>query len=162
MGKKYGHGSRPKDDCDVYGFDSFMQVQAINEHWGGLIADEMRMLRHAYIRDSKNGDQIDYIKAHEAAEGCVQKLDLVFLWARQQLEEYETFIEVLVDTEVPLPTVNISSRGLQSHGDDGDDDNDEDGDGDDDNNDGGFCQCSCILSKLKGGGDEKGDGNGDS
>lgn len=103
---------------DMYGFDSFMQDQAIKEYWAGLIVDEMRLLRQSVMKNAGNNADIDHFKVHDAAETAILKLDLIIEWTRSQLEEYESFVEVLADIEAPMPTMTLSSRGLQHHGED--------------------------------------------
>jgi len=130
---KRSRGKTKKTDKDFYGWDSFMQDQAVKEFWGNLVQDEMRLLRQAYIKDTKNGDHVDHMKANDAAETVTVKLADVISWATSQIEEYESFVEVLADVEKPMPFITFSSRGLQKHGeDDGDDDDEEDGERNDD------------------------------
>lgn len=112
-----------KDRLDkVYGFGSFMLTQAEMGLWDTLIDPEMKQLRSCLApkRLSKFDidappHEIDHYKAHDAAESVMVKVGFILDWAKAQREEYESFVEVLVGIESPIPSLVYSGRGLQQH-----------------------------------------------
>mmetsp|Transcript_127245 Transcript_127245/g.245411 ORF Transcript_127245/g.245411 Transcript_127245/m.245411 type:complete len:922 (-) Transcript_127245:119-2884(-) len=129
--KKIKKGKKGKGAGISFGYDSFLQDQAMMKMWPQLIFDEIRMLKQAVIIDKQAGEQIDHFKAHDAAESVLNKIDNVLNWSRCQFEEYQAFVEVLRTLEEPMPDIVYSSRGLMLRGDaeDDNDDNDEDEEG---------------------------------
>jgi len=133
------------EERDVFGWDSFMQDQALREYWGSHVQDDLRTLKHAIIKD-KAGDTIDTYKAHEAADTVMQKIGEIEAWTKQQMEEYRSIIEVMIDVEPPMPVMAFSSRGLQKHGDEGEDEDGEE-DAADDQDDGNIV--TRFLGKFR-------------
>merc|ERR1712178_423577 len=147
------HRKRKKkgnEEGEGYGFDDFMQTQALKEFWGTLVSEEMKNLKHAIIKDNKTGtEQADQYKAHDACDTVIAKINEILVWANAQMEAYQAFVEILADPEHPMPLVTFSSRGLQHHGDDNDDDEDGDGDGDGDADEQIGNACTRLLAKFR-------------
>merc|ERR1740130_1384637 len=113
-----------------YGFDSYVQDHAIHSFWPILIEYDRKSLRQSVHFDPvSNTEQIDYYKANDAVQNVIKKIDEVIEWAKYQTEEYNSIVDILVDTEAEMPSVAYSSRGTQNRCGDPDDDDDEDGDG---------------------------------
>jgi len=126
-GKKAKKDKTANQQSDTYGFASFLQDQALLELWPVIILNEVKLLNAAMSIGKKASDGVpvaaaeggvDQYKAHDAAESVVKKVQDVLTWAAAQLEEYESFVEVLTSPETPMNTLSYSGRGLQNVDDD--------------------------------------------
>jgi Ca2+-binding EF-hand superfamily protein len=108
--RKKNSGKKSKFEC--FGFDSFVQDQGITGFWSILIDDEKRKFKASVLQESNNETHIDHFACHDAAERAASKICDVIEWTKTQLEEYESFAEVLTDMEIHLPQLPYSSRGL--------------------------------------------------
>merc|ERR1719215_1499594 len=105
--------NRGPGESDTYGFDTFLQDQAIKEFWGSCVNGQIKALKHATAKDTKTGvESSDQYKAHDASDTVIVKINEILAWAGGQMEEYRAFVEVLAEPECTLPTMMLSSRGL--------------------------------------------------
>jgi len=95
-----------------YNFDSFVRDRASKAHWTSLIKGERHKLKESVVHDERLGTGIDRPAAYQAASNIITKVDKVLGWTKSQLEEYESFVEVLTNIEAPIPEVALSRRGL--------------------------------------------------
>jgi Ca2+-binding EF-hand superfamily protein len=106
---------------EVFGFDSFMQTQALHAWWPMLIDNDRATIKNCMHHDSVNNAlACDYFRASDAGQNVVKKIDEVLEWAKFQVEEYKSFVDVLTTSEGAIPQIGFSSRGLQSHGEEAD------------------------------------------
>uniref|UniRef100_A0A6U6LXC3 Aurora kinase n=1 Tax=Zooxanthella nutricula TaxID=1333877 RepID=A0A6U6LXC3_9DINO len=123
------------DNRDVYGFDSFLQDQALQDNFVSVVAPDFRNLRTALNTTGKLTNNVDQVKAHDAAENLCTKVGLVVKKARGQLQEYMAFSEAMEEPEASLLQgtggVQLSGRGLRvRQGEDDDDPLNQDAEGD--------------------------------
>lgn len=142
--------NRGPGETDTYGFDTFLQDQAIKEFWGSCVNEQIKLLKHATSKDAKTGaESIDQYKAHDASDTVIVKINEILAWAGGQMEEYKAFVEVLAEPECSLPTMMLSSRGLQHHGDEADDEGDgEEGEGVVDEQTGNVCSRMLVQCRT--------------
>jgi len=119
--------------AQFYGFDTFMQDQALVENWHNLVSAEIKNLKAALAVNSKISGGVDSSKAHDAADSLSMKVKDLLGRVRGQLEEYASFADVLASPEALIGTCSLSGRGLRPrNGEEEDDAGDLGDDGGDD------------------------------
>lgn len=95
------------------GFDIFLQDHAIHAYWPTLLEAERKSLKLCVEVDPEFGvTKCDIYKAGDAVHDGLKKIDEVLDWTHHQLEEYESFVDVMLNTEAGLHNMVYSGRGL--------------------------------------------------
>jgi len=110
--KKVKGGKTKKSEIGTYGFDSFVQDESVRGYWPMLMQDDMRRMKGVVVKSS-DAVEVDSPVAFDVAENVMRKIDEVLSWSKNQLEEYQSFVEVLGDMETPMPDIPHAPRGLR-------------------------------------------------
>merc|ERR1711865_195928 len=92
------------------------QDHAVHSFWPELLNPERLQIKHGIHHDPYDGQEtVDVWKVIDAGNDVLTKIDGVVAWARYQLEEYASIVEILNDQEEAMNYLVYSSRGLQKH-----------------------------------------------
>lgn len=111
---------------DFFGFDSFLQDQALHDQFCTMVTNDLRNLKQALNVSNKISNNVDQVKAHDAAENVCLKVGDALAKTKGQMEEYSAFVEAMTAPEAMLLSgtggPQLSGRGLRARC--GEDDND--------------------------------------
>jgi len=102
----------------VLGFDDFLQEKVADQDWIKLLHNELKLMTQATgKRERHRLTDADYLSVYQHAGIAECKLKRAMEWTRAQADEYEAFVEALRGEESLLPSIPLSSRGLQKRND---------------------------------------------
>lgn len=112
-------------EIDCFGYDNFLQVNGTLRGWKNVLEHDKKVLKLAILRSGRDkaGNPVcDRIGVNDAATAMKDKVEEIAQCAKDQVEEYKSFCDILTTWEEPLPQVSMSGRGRRLTAEEEDDD----------------------------------------